>query len=457
MPGHPSFVRVRQRPTKGEVMADSPRTISVPALARVEGEGAFTIRMRDGHVESVELRIYEPPRYFEAFLRGRSFGEVPDITARICGICPVAYQMSSVHAMERILGIQMPPALRALRRLLYCGEWIESHVLHIYMLHAPDFLGFESAIALAQSGPENAELVRRALRMKKAGNHIVRVVGGREIHPINVRVGGFYRAPRKEELVALRPELEWARDMALDTVRWTTKLPFPDFESDYEFVALRHDDEYPMNEGRLISNRGLDIAAEEFPDHFVEFQVPYSNALQARRRDNNQSDGAYFVGPLARWNLNRDRASPLVQDAAANCGIAFPCRNPYVSIVARSLEVILAFDEALRLIAEYEQPGEPAVEVEPRRGVGHAITEAPRGILYHRYEIDDTGTICAATIVPPTSQNQRQIELDLVQMAPELVKLPDSEAALRAEHAIRNYDPCISCATHFLKLKVEGR
>ena len=403
-----------------ESKAKTTRTITVQALARVEGEGALTIRFRDGQVEGVELRIYEPPRFYEAFLRGRAAAEVPDITARICGICPVAYQMSSVHALEKIPGLVMPPELRALRRLLYCGEWIESHTLHIYMLHTPDFLGFESAIAMAQASPAYADIVRRGLRIKKAGNSIVNLVGGREVHPINVRLGGFYRA-RADELAGLVEELKWGRDAALETVRWSATLSFPDFEDDYEFVALRHPDEYPMNEGRLVSSRGLDIASEEYPDHFEEYQVPHSNALQSRRRSPSGVDGgAYFVGPLARWNLNADRAPALVQEAAAATGIHFPNRNPYVSIVARSLEVLLAVEEALRLIREYQPPPRPAVDYLPRDGVGHAITEAPRGILYHRYETDAAGIIRTATIIPPTSQNQLQMERDLMRLAPSL-------------------------------------
>jgi len=437
------------------------RTITVQALARVEGEGALTIRMRDGKVEHVELRIYEPPRFYEAFLRGRAASEAPDITARICGICPVAYQMSAVHAIEKISGVTMPPALRALRRLLYCGEWIESHTLHVYMLHAPDFLGFESAVAMAQASPANAEIVRRGLRLKKAGNSIVSLIGGREVHPINIRVGGFYRTPRRDEFGPLIEDLKWARDAALETVRWAAKLDFPDFEHDYEFVALRDANEYPMNEGRLVSSRGLDIAQEEYPEHFEEYQVPHSNALQSRRRSKARDasqldgDGAYFVGPLARWNLNGDKASPLVRAAAAETQIRFPSRNPFVGIVVRSLEVLLAVDEALRIIAEYEPPSKPAVESAPRSGAGQAITEAPRGILYHRYETDAAGIIRDAAIIPPTSQNQLQMEHDLMRIAPQLVSLSNNEAALRAEHVIRNYDPCISCATHFLKLRVE--
>jgi coenzyme F420-reducing hydrogenase alpha subunit len=431
------------------------RTISVQALARVEGEGGLTIRLRDGQVENVELRIYEPPRFYEAFLRGRNARELPDITARICGICPVAYQMSSVHAIEKIYQVTMPPALRALRRLLYCGEWIESHTLHIYMLQAPDFLGFDSAIAMAQAGPELAAVVRRALRLKKAGNRIVQIVGGREVHPINVRIGGFYRTPRRDELTALAEELKEGREIALDTVRWAARLPFPDFTADYEFVCLQHPDEYPMNEGRLVSSRGLDIAQEEYPDHFEEYQSPHSNALHSRRR--GQGNGAYFAGPLARWNLNADRAPPLVRQAAADTGISFPNCNPFVGVVVRALEVLLACDEALRIIEAYEPPPAPAVDCEPRAGTGHAITEAPRGILYHRYETDATGGLRSATIIAPTSQNQLQMEHDLLRIAPRLVNLPDDAAALEAEKVIRNYDPCISCATHFLKLKVEGR
>jgi coenzyme F420-reducing hydrogenase alpha subunit len=431
------------------------RAIRVQALARVEGEGGLTIRLRDGQVEGVELRLFEPPRFFEAFLRGRSALELPDITARICGICPVAYQMSSVHAVEKIYGVTVPPELRLLRRLLYCGEWIESHTLHIFLLHAPDFLGFESAVAMAQSSPHLADLVRRALRIKKAGNRIIQVIGGREVHPINVRVGGFYRAPRRDELTVLVEELKWGRDAALETVRWAADLPFPDFVDDYEFVALRHPEEYPMNEGRLVSTRGLDIASEEYTAHFEEYQVPHSNALHSRRR--GQTNGAFFAGPLARWNLNADHAPPLAQQAAKDTRIPFPNHNPFLGIVARSLEVLLAFDEALRLIDQYEPPSNAAIPVQPCAGVGQAITEAPRGILYHRYETDAAGMIRQASIIPPTSQNQLQMERDLMRIAPRLVSLPEAEAALQAEKVIRNYDPCISCATHFLKLQVERR
>jgi coenzyme F420-reducing hydrogenase alpha subunit len=430
-------------------MSGTRRTIKVDYLARVEGEGGLVVRLRDGRVESVELSIFEPPRFFEALLRGRAFTEAPDITARICGICPVAYQMSAVHALENALGITVDGQLRALRRLLYCGEWIESHALHIHLLHAPDFLGHPDAVSMAR---QHRGAVQRGLELKKAGNAILTLLGGREIHPINVRVGGFYKLPARADLARLAEELRRARDAALETVRWVAGFDFPELERDYEFVALRHPDEYPFNEGRIVSSRGLDVSALEYDAHFVEEHVPHSTALHARRA----GGGPYLVGPLARYALNADRLSPLAREAAREAGLAAVCRNPFRSVVVRAVEVVWACDEALSILSAYEPPPRPAVPVAPRAATGHAATEAPRGLLYHRYRIDDEGTILDARIVPPTSQNQRTIEEDLEHVVPASLGLPHDELVGRCEHAIRNHDPCISCATHFLTLRVEG-
>ncbi|MDH5280527.1 MAG: Ni/Fe hydrogenase subunit alpha [Thermoleophilia bacterium] len=424
------------------------KTIKTDYLARVEGEGAMLVKIRDGHVEDVKLKIYEPPRFFEAFLRGRAFTEAPDITARICGICPVAYQMSAVQAMEQICGVEVGGQLRALRRLLYCGEWIESHALHVFMLHLPDFLGYESAIHMAR---EHGDLVQRALELKRTGNEVMTVVGGREVHPVNVRVGGFYRAPRRRELETLVERLKGARELALEAVRFTSGLDFPDYGQDYELVALSEPGEYPIERGRIVSNRGLDIAVSEYDRHFVEEHVPWSNALHSRLSER----GSYLCGPLARFALNAERLSPLAREAATEAGLDASERNPFRSIVVRSVEMVYAADEALRLIAAYEEPDAPAVELEPRPGVGYGCTEAPRGILYHRYELDGEGTILDANIVPPTSQNQRAIEEDLRGVVERSLDVPDDELTLLCEQTIRNYDPCISCATHFLKLYVE--
>lgn len=425
------------------------RTISVDYLARVEGEGALYVRTRGDVVEDVKLKIFEPPRFFEAFLRGRAASEAPDITARICGICPVAYQMSSSHAIERALGIAITPTIRALRRLLYCGEWIESHGLHVYMLHAPDFLGYTDVVSLAKDFPD---VVRGGLALKKTGNEILRVLGGREIHPINIRVGGFYKLPTVTELSALREPLLRARDHALATVRWVASFPFPDVQRDYELVSLRHPDEYPLNEGQLVSSSGLCIDPSDFEQHFGESHVEHSNALHAFRR----SDGAaYLVGPIARYNLCGDKLPELAKQAARDAKLPVRCRNPFQSIIVRAVELVFACDEALRIVSEYGPAGPPFVDAPFRESEGAAITCAPRGLLYQRYRLNSDGTIAECKIVPPTSQNQRTIEDDLRAVVTANIRQPQAELTARCEQTIRNHDPCISCATHFLRLEIE--
>lgn len=428
-------------------MSDKTRRIDVNYLARVEGEGAFHLVLRGNEVLDAKLRIYEPPRFFEAFLRGRDFREAPDITARICGICPVAYQMSAVHAMENALGVKVAGPLRDLRRLLYCGEWIESHTLHVAMLHAPDFLGYESAVHMAK---DHGSVVSRGLALKKIGNELVSAVGGREIHPINVKVGGFYRVPRRAELRSLIPKLEQAYDEAIALGQWVSTFDFPDFSFDYEFVALQHPDEYPFNEGRIVSNRGLDIAVPDYEKHFEEVHVAHSNALHSVRI----GGGAYHVGPLARFALNSHKLPDEVQDFAKNAGIWPVCTNPFKSIIVRALEVIYACHEALRIVRCYEEPDSPSIAVEPFASDGYGCTEAPRGLLYHRYRLDKDGLITEARIVPPTSQNQKTIEDDLRRLVPTMPIDDDDLLQWRCEQAVRNYDPCISCATHFLRMEV---
>ncbi|MFQ5603562.1 MAG: Ni/Fe hydrogenase subunit alpha [bacterium] len=426
----------------------STKTIKVDYLARVEGEGALYIKLKQNQLADVKLKIFEPPRFFEAFLRGRDFREAPDITARICGICPIAYQLGASQAMEDACGVEVNGPLRALRRLIYCGEWIESQVLHVYMLHAPDFLGYQDAIRMAKDHPD---IVQRGLRMKKIGNQIMTLLGGREIHPINLRVGGFYKLPIKSELETLLEELKWGLDAALATVKWVAALPFPEFEQDYEFVALRHPDEYAIVEGRLVSNNGMDVPISDYDNHLKEEHVQHSTALHTRVNGRD----ACFVGPLARYSLNFDKLSPMAQEAAREAGLEPTCQNPFKSIIVRSVETLYAFEQAIRIVESYEQPEKPAVDVQPRAGTGYGCTEAPRGICYHRYTIDDDGNIQDAKIVSPTAVNQRTIEQDLWRYIPQNLDLPDDKLQWQCEQAIRNYDPCISCSTHFLKLEVE--
>jgi len=423
---------------------------SVGQLTRVEGEGRLHLSIsRDGSV-AAQLRIFEAPRYFEQLVVGRTPDEVLDIVARICGICPVAYQMSGVHAFESLAGVAIDPGVRALRRLLYCGEWIESHALHIFLLHAPDFLGYPSALEMAA---DHRALVERGLRLKKLGNRLVAIVGGRPIHPVSVRVGGFYRVPTAAELADIREELRGVLPAAVETVALVAGLETPVADRDTRLVCLRHPDEYPMSDGRIISSDGIDLAPGDWREAFREVQVPWSHALQARATDGVP----YLLGPTARVVLAADQLHPTARAALEATGLELEelRRNVFRSIVSRAVELVHAIAEAVDILDAYERPAQAALPWRPREGVAAWATEAPRGLLFHRYELDEEGIIRAAQIVPPTSQNQAAIERDLEQFAPAVVNLPHAEATHRLEQLIRSYDPCISCATHFLDLTIE--
>jgi coenzyme F420-reducing hydrogenase alpha subunit len=429
--------------TKGE------KAVKIDYLTRVEGEGGVYVRSEGGELREVKINIFEPPRFFEAFLRGRSFQEVPDITARICGICPVAYQMSAVHALEAALEVTPSAEIRALRRLLYCGEWIESHALHIYMLNAPDFLGYESVVSMAA---DHLQEVERALRLKKIGNRLLAILGGRSVHPVSVCVGGFYKVPRRKELESLNEDLRWALEASKETLSFVSRLPFPNYAPDYEFVSVAHPNEYPMNEWRIVSSKGVGIAPDDFERVYLEKHVEHSTALYSGRADN---DSSYFVGPLARINLNMDKLMPEALAAARSCGVSWPCRNPYMGIVARAIELIHVCEEALAIIEGYREPASSRAEFKVHAGEGCAATEAPRGLLYHRYRINEQGLVEFARIIPPTAQNYHRMEDDLKAILHGVLDQPEAQIAQVCEKLIRTYDPCISCSTHFLKLRLE--
>ncbi|MFI8100756.1 Ni/Fe hydrogenase subunit alpha [Streptomyces sp. NPDC086023] len=450
--------------------APGSRVLRIPALTRVEGETALHLRIHDGTVVESRLAIYEPPRFFEAFLRGRGHTEPPDLTSRICGICPVAYQMSACRAVEDACGVTVGGQLAALRRLLYCGEWIESQTLHIHLLHAPDFLGHHDVIGLARSHREHVE---RGLRLKQTGNAVVELLGGRAIHPVNVRLGGFHRTPTRAELRPLGERLRGALDDAWDTVRWVAGFDFPDAECDADLFALAETGTYAIESGvPTVLPYDEPSAPRTFPlrdfcGHVAEAQVRHSTALHSRL------DGRrHLTGSLARWAISGHLLSPTALDAARQAGLGDPpappgatgarrgtaCRNPYRSILVRAVEVLYAVEEALRLVDAYEPPPRPYVEVPGRAGTGHGATEAPRGLLYHRYAIDDGGRITDARLVPPTAQNQGAIEEDLRRTVQAGIdRGEDSEAELTrlCERAVRNHDPCISCSAHFLDLDIE--
>ena len=424
-------------------------TVDVRNLTRVEGEGSLHLRVRDGAVESAHLEIFEAPRYFERLVVGRTMDEVIDIVARICGICPVAYQLTAVHAAESAFGIEVDPATVALRRLLYCGEWIESHALHLYLLHLPDLLGYPSALDLAR---DHRATVEDGLRLKRAGNTIVARIGGRAIHPVSVRVGGFSRVLARGEIASLRTDLEEAQRLADATIDLVGGLRPPVFRRPARLVALRAPDEYPMNHGRIVSDDGLDIAADAWESMFEERQVPWSHALQALGRDGRP----YLLGPSARVTLDGKQLHPRAADALARLGLADRIANePHWSIAARAIELVHAVAEAIDIVDAYEPPPEAAIPWTPRAGTAAWATEAPRGLLFQRYLLDGDGHVVEARIVPPTSQNQAAIEADLALFAPTILDRPQEEITHLLEQLIRSYDPCISCATHFLQLEVE--
>ncbi|MHC1744487.1 MAG: Ni/Fe hydrogenase subunit alpha [Syntrophobacteraceae bacterium] len=426
-------------------MKGKERTIQVECLARIEGEAGLHVTVRDGKLVSSQVRVFEPPRLFEAFLKGRSFREVPDITARICGICPVAYQLTAVQAIEKAFSIEVDDSIRALRDLLYCAEWIASHSLHVFLLHGPDFLGYADGLRMAKDHPEPVLL---GLELKKLGNELVALIGGREVHPVNVRIGGFHRLPDRGNLKRMEDKLKRALDQAMGAVRWASKLPFPDYDRDYEFVALQSDGAYPLYQGQIVSSSGLRLAPDRYEEVFVEDQAPHSHALHSRLKGHS----SFVVGPLARFNLNRSSLMPRAREACEEAGLATPCRNLFQSIVIRCIEIVQACEWALELIGSYEPSQFAACPVRPLAGTGHGCSEAPRGLLYHRYVLDENGILLEAKLVPPTAQNLLAMEEDLANLVTRNVNIEDSKLTWLCEQAVRSYDPCISCATHLLEI-----
>lgn len=421
--------------------------IDVPSLARVEGEGALHLKIEKGTLQHLQFKIYEPPRFFEKFLEGRHYSEVPDIVARICGICPVAYQVSAVNALESLFAVELTPWIKQMRRLLYCGEWIQSHSLHIHLLALPDYFGEESVLGLAAKHPEE---VKRGFAIQDAGNRLIQFLGGRSVHPVGLQVGGFHRAPSAASAAELLECIETVLPEAIAMAEWIAKVDFPDDQQQFDSVALTSF-EYPFEAGKLKSSSGLDITETEYEQHFKELQSPHSTALWSLFDGDD-----YLVGPLARLNLNIDSLPPFLDELLTRLGNPFPSNNMFHSMLARAVEICFALNEAADILRHYVVPDAPSVPVVVKAGVGCGWSEAPRGLLWHRYEVDAEGIIRAAKIVPPTSQNQARIERDLFESLNAFgLDKSDKELRLHSEKVIRNYDPCISCATHFLNFTTE--
>lgn len=418
----------------------SSRKIEIGYVARVEGEAGLKIKVSVGQIKELVLDVWEPPRFFEGFLVGRKYYEVPDLVARICGICPVSHMLTALKALEKALGINPSQQTRSLRRLMALSQILASHLVHLYMLALPDYLGYESVVGMM---PDYGEEIGRLLRMKTVANDLTRAIGGRALHPVTTVVNGFTRLPSIGELRRLAEALKGIKEDALETVRLFANLPYPDLQSRSEYVALRNPERYTFIEGRVVFSEGLDIAEGEYEDYFEEEQVPYAMA----KRSIVKGRGAFRVGALARVNLNFHQLSEAAKEAAREVGFEPPSHNPFHNNLAQALEVLHCEDECISIIEGLDlKEEERAFAV--RAGEGCAITEAPRGLLYHKYGINAKGVVEQANIVTPTAHNVFNMEKDLRELAPSLLDLSEKEATLRCEELIRSYDPCFSCSVH---------
>jgi coenzyme F420-reducing hydrogenase alpha subunit len=430
------------------------KKINTAYLSRVEGEGSLTIEMRNGKVEKLDLGIFEAPRFFEPILRGRHFQDVIDFTARICGICPVAYQISAVHAIEAAMGVSVPQSIQNLRRLMYCGEWISSHALHVHFLHGPDFYNMESA----WSKKDYAHIAERGTELQSIGNEILALLGGRPVHPVSVRPGGFFKVPEKRELYKLLPRLHRGFELSHQCITWAASL-FEKVETTENtgglFISLRDHNSYPMNTGTVCTSDEIAYSMDEFAKAIEEYQVSHSNALHAGIERGSKRE-LYTVGPLSRININFEALPEEIKSVIRHARISIPLLDMRMSIIARCIEISYALFEAMKIIEGYAGT-EASLNVEPGEGKGLWITEAPRGMLIHSYEFDRNGNVEVARIIPPTSQNLAHIEKSLREYVGHNSTLSVKKLRRGSEQIIRSYDPCISCSVHVIDLSDSQR
>lgn len=436
-------------------------SINVNYLTRVEGHGNIVVEVKDGKLEICRLEIVESPRFFEAFLRGRSIYEAPHITSRICGICACGHTLASIQAAEDALGIKPTEQTTLLRKLLLHYEELDSHILHIYLLVAPDLVGVPSFVPLIKSHPD---VVRRALRMKRLCNELCDILVGRHVHPISAVVGGFTKLPSEADLEEMHKRLaELQKDLEI-TVELFKGLKFPEFERDTEYVALVNDeDEYPLLYGDIGSTDGYRVSKYEYKNVTNEFIVPYASAKRTKWHKDS-----YAVGALARFNLNHEKLHPKAKEAALALNLKPKCINPYLNTVAQIVECVHCIEDAIRIIEllwqrgiNYDEVVVPDINEQgllpQRAGEGVGAVEVPRGLLIHHYECDERGIFRNANCVIPTNQNTHNIELDMLKLVPEIMDKSPEEIRLSLEMLVRAYDPCISCSVHMVEVKIGNK
>ncbi|NPV47577.1 MAG: Ni/Fe hydrogenase subunit alpha [Armatimonadetes bacterium] len=422
--------------------------INVHDITRVEGHGNIVLDVQAGEIKELKLEISESPRFYEAFLLGRKWYEAAHITCRICGICSIGHTSASLQAMENALGVEISEQTLLLRKLAFAGETLQSHYLHAFYLVAPDLLGVPSVLPLVKTHPD---VVKMALRLKRLANDICCTVAGRHIHPCAMKVKAFPKVPKAEDLLALKQRLLDSVPDLHSTVDLLKTLQLPAFEREMEFVALHHPDEYALYRGAVIrSTVNGDTPIPDYKQQVREKVVPHSHAKHV-----SSATGPYMVGALARFNINYDQLRPESKEVAEALGLQPVCYNPYMNTIAQVVECVECTLDGVEFIDRLVDMGlhdeDMTVEVKAGRGVG--ASDVPRGTLFHEYAVDDEGTIVDCNLIIPTGQNLNNIEHDMHALVPQIMDKTEEEIALHLEMLVRAYDPCISCATHLLKVE----
>jgi sulfhydrogenase subunit alpha len=418
--------------------------LKVDYISRVEGEAAVKLEINEGKLSRLTLNIWEPPRFFEGFLTGRKYDEVPDIVARICGICPVSHMTTSIRALERALGVTPAPETITMRRVMALSQIMASHLVHLYMLALPDYHGLSS---IAEMLPSFGKEIKRLMRMKEAANAVTETFGGRALHPVSMVVGGFTNPPGRDEVGGLIKLLEGIKQDALETLKMAALLPVPELANEAEYAAIQSSEDYAINQGRIATSRGVDADQDHYDEHFHEEQVPYSNA----KRTTIKGRGSMMVGALARLNIKFRMLHPDAREAAAGVGFTPPSHNPFHNNLAQAIEIVHCISECIELLKglKVERPGvETKVDIKDREGEGSALTEAPRGLLHHSYSLNRRGIVERANIVTPTAHNFLGLEENLRRLVQAHIEEPPEEITLKCEMLVRAYDPCFSCSVH---------
>ena len=420
------------------------REITLNHITKIEGHAKLDLSIKDGMVEKCELSSVEGSRYFEGLVKGRQYKEAHEITSRICGICSSAHVIAAITAIEDALGYKPTKQTKELRKLLTLGERIRSHATHLYFLALPDYLGYESALAMAA---EYKSELKRALTLVKAGNNIIRILAGRDLHPVSATVGGWLKLPTQQEMKELAEQLQEAKNDAIKTCELFFKLKYPEMTTQSEWFSLKDHHEYAMLDGQFCSSTEC-FKKEEYKKFITEYHEARSTANFVVKNDHR-----YFVGALARFNNNHAQLSPTAKDLLKQSGIPMPSKNPYHNNIAQAIEIVHCIDHAIHICSSLEIKDEPVDMIPIKAGRGVACIEVPRGTLWHEYIIDEKGVIAYANIITPTAQNLLNMQEDIRAGIPSLIKEKSkSELVMDIEKLIRSYDPCFSCSAHFLEV-----